>query len=354
MTRILALATLIAIAGSAGACAKILGLPSKNDKPQGPFEHRAHVLDGINCLECHGGIQNADETGPLHLPTTERCVQCHQDPHDPSPCSNCHGQARTRHAVEMARKHLVFSHAGHAEGGVSDCVRCHVDVTFEDGPLRPSMATCLSCHQHAGQWDTRDCGGCHVDLPGEMARPESHVIHDGNFLREHGLQAAAQGDLCTTCHTQRQCAACHGVTVPAIPSRLNFDDPVRQSMHRANFISVHNQQAAADPGVCVVCHSELFCVDCHTRAGVSGINPERGNPHPPGWSGPPGSSNTHGQAARLDPLSCASCHSGAGEVLCVSCHIVGGPGGNPHPPGFNSRLDIANDLPCRLCHLGGR
>ena len=110
-------------------------------------------------------------------------------------------------------------------------------------------------------------------------------------------------------------------------------------MHRANFISVHDQQAAADPAACVVCHSELFCVDCHTRLGISGQNSARGNPHPPGWSGPPGSGNTHGPAARLDPLSCASCHGGAGEVLCVSCHQVGGPGGNPHPPGFNSRLE---------------
>jgi hypothetical protein len=29
---------------------------------------------------------------------------------------------------------------------------------------------------------------------------------------------------------------------------------------------------------------------------------------------------------------------------------VGGPGGNPHGPGFNSRKDEHHDLPCRLCH----
>ena len=351
--RLIAIVALVALTGSAGACAKILGLESKSEQPQGPFEHRAHVLEGVNCLECHAGIQDAGETGPLHLPTTERCIECHEDPHDPNPCSECHGRQRTRHGAEMARKHLRFSHAGHFEGGAGDCVRCHVDVKHENSSLRPNMATCFSCHDHAGQWDVRDCDGCHVELASEGVPPQSHVVHDGDFLREHGVQANAQGDLCTTCHTQRQCAACHGVTTPAIPSRLAFDSPMRQSMHRANFFSVHDQQAAAEPGMCVVCHSELFCVDCHTRQGISGVNAARGNPHPPGWSGPPGSSNAHGRAARLDPVGCASCHGGAGEMLCVGCHQVGGPGGNPHPANFTSRLDKNNDLPCRLCHSGG-
>ncbi|HET6414941.1 MAG TPA: hypothetical protein VFG22_01500 [Polyangiales bacterium] len=343
---------LCALLSTALGCAKMLGLEQEDEDHA--FEHRAHLVEGINCLKCHAGIPEAGETGPLHFPSTADCVECHQEPHNTNTCSDCHGRARNRQAAEMARKHLRFSHAVHQEEGAGDCVRCHVNVTTSSDYVRVKHPTCFSCHAHKGQWDTRDCGGCHVDLPGEMTRPESHVIHDGNFLREHGVEANAQGDLCTACHTQRQCAACHGITVPAIPSRLNFDEPMRNTMHRANFISVHDQQAVASPAQCLICHSELFCVDCHTRLGISGQNPERGSPHPPGWSGPPGTSNTHGRAARLDPLSCASCHGGAGEMLCVGCHIVGGPGGNPHPPGFNSRLDTANDLPCRLCHIGGR
>jgi hypothetical protein len=344
--------TLMGLVISAGGCAKMLGL--EQEKEDRAFEHRAHVVEGINCLRCHAGIEEAGETGPLHLPTTADCVDCHEDPHDSNTCGDCHGRTRNRQAAEMARKHLRFSHAVHEEEGAGDCVRCHVNVTADADYVRTKHPTCFSCHTHKGQWDTRDCGGCHVDLPGEMAPPESHVVHDGDFLREHGVQANAQGDLCTTCHTQRQCAACHGITVPTIPSRLNFDEPLRKTMHRANFISVHDQQAVASPAQCIVCHSAVFCVDCHTRLGISGENPTRGNPHPPGWSGPPGASNTHGPAARLDPLSCASCHGGSGEMLCVGCHVVGGPGGNPHPPGFNSRLDRVNDLPCRLCHVGGQ
>jgi hypothetical protein len=65
-----------------------------------------------------------------------------------------------------------------------------------------------------------------------------------------------------------------------------------------------------------------------------------------------GTSNEHGRAARRDPASCASCHGGAGEMLCVGCHRVGGIGGNPHPPGWSSRQSLT-DMPCRLCHTPG-
>ena len=348
----IALALVCFVLVGAAGCAKILGL--EQEKQDWPFEHRAHVLEGINCVECHAGIQEAGPSGPLHFPTTADCVECHMDPHDPSTCENCHGRARTRRAAATAKEHMRFSHAVHNEEGAGDCVRCHVNVTVDDGYVRTKHPTCFSCHAHKDQWDTRDCDGCHVELSAEVARPESHVIHDGDFLREHGVQAAAQADLCTTCHTQRQCASCHGVTAPTIPSRLRFDDPTRPSMHRANFIAVHDMQAVADPGACTVCHSPLFCVDCHNRVGVGPQSAAPRNPHPPGWSGPPGSMNLHGTEARLDPVGCASCHGGAGEMLCVGCHIVGGPGGNPHPPGFNSRLDMFNDLPCRMCHLGGQ
>jgi hypothetical protein len=101
--------------------------------------------------------------------------------------------------------------------------------------------------------------------------------------------------------------------------------------------------------VCSTCHSEPFCNECHLERRVSGIAEMARSPHPPGWVGALASQNLHGPAARRDPASCASCHGGAGEMLCVECHRVGGVGGNPHPPGFDSRKSLS-ELPCRLCH----
>src|SRR4030095_15671649 len=99
--------------------------------------------------------------------------------------------------------------------------------------LRPTMAGCLSCHEHREEFDARDCDACHVDLETEGTLPESHLVHDGDFVREHGVRAAAARDLCETCHAESLCAGCHGVTTPALPERLAFDDPLAPGLHRA-------------------------------------------------------------------------------------------------------------------------
>ena len=330
------------------ACAGVLGT---RGKPTHPFEHRAHVNKGINCVECHTSIGN-DDRGELHLPTSADCVRCHQKPHDARTCADCHGESHVRLGAEMARKHLRFDHGTHLRSTHGDCVRCHADVGLERPEvLRPKMATCFGCHQHENQWTLRDCDGCHVDLAAEDTAPASHLVHDGDWMREHGVRAASLRDLCASCHSERSCAACHGRTVAALPSRLAFDDVKIAGLHRPGFRSHHAEEARAEPGLCTTCHTEQSCIDCHTRSAVAPGTATR-SPHPPGFLSASRGGGQHGIQARLDPVSCAGCHGGAGEQLCVGCHRVGGPGGNPHGPGFSSRRDKSRDLPCRLCHGG--
>jgi hypothetical protein len=337
----------LALAG----CAGVLGLrPASAGRP---FEHRAHVLKGINCVECHVGVASAGDSGPLHFPSEAECRRCHTKPHDERPCAGCHGESYVRGGVELARKNLRFEHPRHMLAVRGDCVRCHVEVT-EPRPeaLLPTMASCFGCHQHQDQWTLRDCNGCHVDLAAEATAPDDHLIHDGDFVRDHGVRAASARDLCASCHSERSCAACHGVnTVPALPARLAFDDVRLSGLHRAGFLARHSEEARADPGLCTTCHSEQSCIDCHTRQNVTPGTTTR-NPHPPDWMTGPGGGE-HGVQARIDPASCAGCHGGAGEQLCVGCHRVGGPGGNPHGHGFSSTKNRFRDVPCRSCHGAG-
>lgn len=320
------------------ACASVLGI--KPREAGHPYEHRAHNNAGIDCTKCHEGITRAGDEGPLHMPTTATCLGCHEKPHDTHACEGCHGEPRVRQEAALARRHLRFAHAEHLKTLSGQCVACHVE------PKRPPMAQCFGCH-HQDQWKTRECDSCHVDLPAELAKPSSHVFHEGDFVREHGVRAASSRDLCATCHTESQCAACHGVTTPALPWKLAFDRPALTGIHRAGFISRHPDESRANPGLCSTCHdSERFCLDCHTKKKVAGFGLV--TPHPPGWVRARG--GEHGRAARLEPQSCAACHGGAGEALCVGCHKVGGPGGNPHGPGFSSGLDARRDAPCRQCH----
>jgi hypothetical protein len=338
---------LVLMVVATAACASLLGL--KPTSAAHPFEHRAHVLKGISCVACHAGVANAGDEGPLHFPSDVQCRECHARPHDERSCTGCHGESYVRQGVELARAQLRFEHTRHMLPARGDCVRCHVEVT-EPRPqaLLPTMASCFGCHEHQDQWTLRDCNGCHVDLAGEATPPDDHLIHDADFVREHGTRAASERDLCATCHSERSCASCHGVgTVPALPARLAFDDVRMSGLHRAGFFARHPDEARADPGLCTTCHSEQSCIDCHTRKGVAGATAI--DPHPPDWVTGPGGGE-HGQQARIDPASCAGCHGGAGEQLCVGCHRVGGPGGNPHGRGFASSKNMVRDTPCRFCH----
>jgi hypothetical protein len=326
------------------ACAGILGIKPRSTER--PFEHRAHSLAGVGCVSCHDGIGASGDTGALHLPDTSKCVGCHTRPHDARPCIGCHGDGHTRQEAELARRHLRFSHEEHVPKLGGQCVPCHGAAGRTDqATMRPSMAQCLTCHTHKDQWRTRECDGCHVDLPAELSRPSSHVPHEGDFVREHGVRAASARDLCATCHGEPFCASCHGVTAAVLPWKLAFDRPTLSGLHRAGFAMRHADEAHAAPGTCTTCHdAERFCRDCHASRGqTSGTSP-----HPRDWVRARG--GEHGRAARLDPTSCASCHGGAGEALCIGCHRVGGPGGSPHGHGFTSKLDKRRDEPCRQCH----
>lgn len=328
------------------ACAGVLGLRQREPTA---FPHRKHVLNGVACTKCHTGIETSTgDDGVLHLPDEASCLSCHQKPHNPDPCLACHSRPTARAELADAKQHLVFDHETHMPRAQFNCMRCHVGVSEGDDRLRPVMATCFKCHD--GERDARQCDACHKNLEAGTDLPASHLAHDGDWIRDHGARAASSADLCSTCHSEKSCAACHGVTVAALPAARRFADPFTASVHRANFASRHSLEARADPGACQTCHSPDRCAQCHVQKAVAGA--DRASPHPPGWVGV--TENRHGREARRDPASCASCHGGAGEQLCVTCHKVGGVGGSPHPPGWSSKLPLSA-MPCRMCHpIGSR
>ena len=343
-------AVLFCVFVAIAACASVLGL-----RKGGPtaFPHRKHVLAGVACTNCHRGMDKDDGTA-LHVPDDATCTKagCHVKPHDTNPCLGCHAAEGALGELAEARDHLKFDHQRHVPRVNGNCVRCHQGVAEGDDHLRPAMATCFKCHDHEANEDARQCDACHKDLESSGEMPATHLAHDGDWMREHGTRAASSADLCETCHTQRFCASCHGKTVAALPAQLHFDDPFTPSVHRAGFQSRHSLEAKADPGACQTCHQPDRCITCHTARGVAGS--DRLSPHPPGWVGLTASENLHGREARRDPTACAACHGGAGETLCVQCHKVGGVGGNPHPPGWSSRIGLG-EMPCRMCHtLGAR
>jgi hypothetical protein len=328
------------------ACAGVLGLGRSGSQA---FPHRAHVVAGVSCTRCHASVEQSGPTA-MHLPDDASCTTCHTKPHNPGACLTCHIAPGALAELAEARDHLIFDHGRHLDGSNGNCMRCHTGVAEGDDHMRPAMATCFRCHDDRATRDARKCDACHKDLAYSGTLPATHLAHDGDWLREHGTRAASSGDICQSCHKPAYCAECHGKTVPALPATRRFSDPFAASVHRAGFVARHSLEAKSDPGACSTCHAPERCVRCHTDRHVAGAN--LGTPHPAGWVGITASQNLHGREARRDPAACASCHSGAGEALCIKCHAVGGVGGNPHPPGWSSRLSL-RATPCRLCHPSG-
>lgn len=339
-----AVTLVIAVVAVLGACAGVLGLSKSG--PQ-PFPHRAHVLKGVTCTQCHGAIIDKDDGVALHIPDDATCKSCHTKPHDERPCLGCHTEANALPELVEARQHLVFDHGKHLPKVNGNCMRCHVGVAEGDRDLRPAMASCFRCHDQDAASNAGKCDACHKNLEASDTLPQTHLAHDADWLHEHGTRAASSGDVCSTCHRESFCASCHGKTVGALPATQNFANPFTASVHRAGFASRHSLEAKSEPGACQTCHQPSRCVTCHTAKGIAGEN--RNSPHPPGWVGPSAGENQHGREARKDPAQCASCHDGAGQQLCVGCHRVGAVGGNPHPPGWSSRVPLSQ-LPCRMCH----
>jgi hypothetical protein len=338
------------------ACAPMLGFRPREAKP---FPHFAHVSKMINCRVCHEGIESAEAGDTLHIPGNASCQRsgCHEKPHDPRPCDSCHGQPYVRQGAALTHDALGFSHRAHLSRTRGECVACHSPVAQDSDHIRPPMALCLGCHEHRDQMASNRCETCHKDLRGEHVAPSDHLVHDGDWLREHGARAGEARELCSTCHAERFCLGCHGVgTVALLPEKMHFEDTTAPGVHRAGFMSRHPLEAATQPGLCLTCHTSDTCERCHTREGVTAVSPaDKGrSPHPPGWLGLPGQPNDHGPAAWRDPSACATCHSGGGEALCIGCHRVGGVGGNPHRPGWTSNLRKTSDMPCVLCHAVGR
>jgi len=349
LTRLRSPSVLLALTFALSACAAMLGI---RKTPERAFEHRAHVTQGIACVRCHQRVARSGMDDPPDLPSTDSCRECHSTPHDERACESCHGRADTREHASQAKAHLAFAHRDHQGVAPGNCARCHQAIEHSDGPLTPPMATCLGCHEHREQWAERSCLPCHRNLEDEHTRPSSHLVHGESFLHRHGMAAPGSRELCSQCHQESECAACHGVNVPALPSTWHFDEPARADMHPAGFAARHALEARIDPALCTTCHrEEKLCRDCHRERGLLEVSPERGSPHPADWVSPERGRNRHGEEARRNPVSCASCHGGAGESLCVGCHRVGGPGGNPHPSGFSSSKPMS-ELPCRLCHTG--
>lgn len=326
------------------------------DRPPPPrFPHLVHIElrcggpglpDCLTCASCHGSPKDSGELKPVSV---QDCNSCHR-----ADGSELLAQAlSSASAVREPQREILFSHDRHLELPQirGQCVGCHAGVieASSSGPRLPPMDTCLECHQ--SMFEQADCTPCHSAENLRSLRPETFMRHDVGWLRQHGMTAARQQAICTECHAETWCADCHSTRRGLPIERRQPERLERALVHRGDFVTRHPIEARSDPARCTSCHAPQSCDSCHLQNGISAARIGAVNPHPIGWMGRDTSSRDfHGRQARQDILSCMACHDHGPATHCIQCHAVGGPGGRPHPPGFRSSRS-RGDAPCRYCHV---
>jgi hypothetical protein len=345
----------------AGACASErmrlfgglsdLGSPSGRPRDQIIYSHAQHLKEGVGCTDCHAGVDKIGQKNVAHVASHDQCAKCH-DQKQMDTCTMCHTQPELAKPRVFDAQGIIFDHAPHMEQAKGNCVRCHYDVPRDEGgrSLRPGMETCTTCHEESMR--KLECGTCHEDLSRYSVESIRYMTHTGAFSQKHGGVARDRSDTCARCHERNFCSDCHSNTnlVP-VEAKL-ADRPTRSFIHPSPYQAIHAMDARAKKETCETCHRPTFCSSCHATVGLSSLANERGGPHPRGWLDP-FSTSFHGVEARRSITSCASCHDRGAQSNCVTCHQVGGSGGNPHPPGFNRREDPRQSRTCRICHVPG-
>lgn len=349
------------------------------------FNHRLHVKKfKQTCKVCHSNAyQSTDALDRLIPDPRSTCDNCHDVDHsnlqaveagdEPNgQCTWCHigddaGVDGRVAKMVFPQANLRMSHKAHLDRNI-DCAQCHGQIEELELATRdnlPRMAGCFSCHAQSGaaQGEAKGhCTNCHLAEPsgrlittfseGDLQPPSwlHGAGHTPDWLQRHKGVAGANSELCSQCHSETWCNACH-------------DGKVRdRQVHPNDWISMHPQAARQDNPRCVSCHQlQTFCADCHRRVGVARdtgsanrLAGRRFHPDPRTWTTGPRSPQHHGWEAQRNLNACVACHT---ERDCTTCHaskgLRGGAGINPHPLGFIDKCGRAqsrNPRPCLVCH----
>ncbi|MDX1646197.1 MAG: hypothetical protein R3304_03540 [Longimicrobiales bacterium] len=301
------------------------------ERIEGLPEPTSHDADDF-ILEAHGALApgNTDACATCH--TRETCVSCHVSP------DLDEIQAVPEAPASMDLPTVEAEYPEPSSHLAEDWLEGHQ----EDA----AVAECSTCHTQ------NDCRTCHVSslpelvaalptraqarAPGVMLESQSPDSHASLFfMQAHSVLASTDQATCSTCHVDRFCVSCH-------------EGAVGEGYHPPNFMVRHAADAYGRDSECSNCHQQAaFCRECHTDLGLAGRRQATAGYHDGAqlWL------LRHGQAARQNLESCASCHR---QVDCTRCHsVLGAFQVSPHSSDFDAeRAWAQSPRTCLACHVG--
>lgn len=165
-------------------------------------------------------------------------------------CFSCHNVTVTekdpQKRIELLKKTLKESDDKRFVEGT--CHKCHVD---KDTRVENGTDNCRACHDDLRSVMPDDHKGLWVNMHGDAAK---EVWYDGGFKKKAERSKLTNYPTCDNCHSQWFCVDCH-------TSR----DLAKAKMHPRTFRTAHVAAAVADPASCSSCHTTRYCRDCHDK-----------------------------------------------------------------------------------------
>ncbi len=166
-----------------------------------PFDHSLHAGQlALDCRYCHS---NVDQSGFANIPTSQTCMNCHQQVKPQSPLlAVVRASYETGDPVPWVQIHQVpdyvyFNHAIHVNRGIG-CVECHgkvneMPVVYHAESL--AMKFCLNCHRDPAAY---------LRTPDEVYNLESprlaaagHAAEAARLVRDWRIKPP---ESCSGCH----------------------------------------------------------------------------------------------------------------------------------------------------------
>ena len=106
------------------------------------FNHAVHVKRGVDCVDCHGAINNMDETSQVQPMSMTFCLECHRNPapslHRGVPVSGTETQPTTA-TGQISQDNSA------TEASVADAATLQFKLK-SDWKIQP-LDTCTTCHR---------------------------------------------------------------------------------------------------------------------------------------------------------------------------------------------------------------
>jgi hypothetical protein len=306
------------------------------------FSHARHVKEnGIECADCHTAAATSKLSGDNLIANHDNCKMCHEDKLS-ADCKYCH-TTEDIVAIPNPPRELTFSHEKHAGAQKLKCESCHEgmpEATTATANHLPGMTTCTSCHTE--KKISTNCETCHKNFTSLI--PADH--RTGEFRKDHAKRTRLGDEnvSCAVCHADQFCQDCHtgdelrsfGSTRDLMTDPSHWTSvkdspkPLRvQRTHSLNYKYSHGIDVKSRFLDCSTCHdAQTFCAECHEAGGnITQMKFKPASHMKAGFVtiGRGSGGGLHGEMARRDIESCASCHDVHGnDPVCLTCHTENG------------------------------